>query len=276
MPRFGVSGVPARATASGTAPLPRCSPLLFRAFAGYLPGYFARRFNAVRIASGGLPQHHGGRPVIIYSNHPSWWDPALYVLLCARLFPAHRGFGPMDADALRKYPILERIGVFGIESETFAGAMRFLTICEQLLADSRHIVWITAQGEFADARKRPVILRPGLAHLARRVPHAIVYPLALEYPFWNESRPEALCCFGDPIDLRVAGDRTPAQWTAYFHRALTQTMDRLAADSMQRDPGRFHLLTRGGNGVGGLYDLGRRLRAVLRRRRFDPSHGGTE
>ena len=43
---------------------------------------------------------------------------------------------------------------------------------------------------------RPVRLRPGLAHLARRVPGATIVPLALEYPFWDERTPEALCRFG--------------------------------------------------------------------------------
>ena len=62
------------------------------------------------------------------------------------------------------------------------------------------MLWITAEGSFTDARTRPVRLRPGLAHLARRVPGATIVPLALEYPFWDERTPEALCRFGTPME----------------------------------------------------------------------------
>ena len=35
-----------------------------------------------------------------------------------------------------------------------------------------------------------------MAHLARRVPGAVILPMAVEYTFWNESRAEALVRFG--------------------------------------------------------------------------------
>ena len=49
-------------------------------------------------------------------------------------------------------------------------------------------------------------------------------------------------------------------------------MDSLAAESAERDPSLFQPLLRGGAGVGGIYDLSRRLRAWASGRRFDPSH----
>ncbi len=72
------------------------------------------------------------------------------------------------------------------------------------------MLWITAEGAFTDHRARPVALRPGLAHLARQVPGAVILPLALDYTFWNESRPEALLRFGDAAAERAgeAASRT--------------------------------------------------------------------
>ena len=54
-----------------------CSRRLRALFARYLRRYFARHFNAVRIARDGLPATRLDRPLIIYSNHPSWWDPKI-------------------------------------------------------------------------------------------------------------------------------------------------------------------------------------------------------
>lgn len=255
-------------------PVAARSVRLFWAFGWYLRWYFYRRFHAVRMSRSGLPAGAAGQPLIIYSNHPSWWDPALYILLCVKLFPGRPGYGPMDSAALGKYRVFERMGVFGIEPGTPRGAARFMSTSLRVLSDPRSILWITAEGDFADPRRRPLRLRPGIAHLARRVPGAIILPLAVEYSFWNESKPEALIRFGAPIE--TGRGRTVAEWTEHLEAELTRTMDALTAESMARDPRLFQPVLRGAAGVGGIYDLYRRFRAVAAGRRFDPTHQGRE
>ena len=115
---------------------------------------------------------------------------------------------------------------------------------------------------------------PGIAHLARRVPGAIILPLAVEYTFWNESKPEALVRFGAPID--AGPQRSVAEWTPTWNTPWRRRWTTLAADSISRQPGRFRTLLRGGAGVGGIYDLYRRSRAWVAGRRFDPRHEAGE
>ncbi len=260
--------------AAAPDPIALRSGRAFWAFGWYLRWYFFRKFHAVRVSHAGLPHGFDGRPLIIYCNHPSWWDPALYILLCTFLFPGRRGYGPMDAKALGNYGMFERMGVFGIALDTPRGAARFLSTSLRILSDPGSMLWITAEGEFADARRRPLQLRPGIAHLARRVPGAVILPLAVEYPFWNESRPEALARFGDPIE--TGPRRSVAEWTGHLESELAHTMDALAAEAMRRDPRQFRTLLRGSAGVGGIYDLYRRSRAYAAGRRFDPRHEAQE
>ena len=78
----------------------------------------------------------------------------------------------MNAEALGRYGVLERMGIFGIELDSPRGAARFLGISLRVLSDPGNVLWITAEGHFTDNRRRPVVLRPGIAHLARRVPDA--------------------------------------------------------------------------------------------------------
>ncbi|HTR17303.1 MAG TPA: lysophospholipid acyltransferase family protein [Acetobacteraceae bacterium] len=257
-----------------TDPFALRSPALVWFLGHSMRWYFHRRFHAVRIARDGMPAIPAGRPLIIYSNHPSWWDPALFVLLGNRLFPGRPGFGPMEAAALSRYPLLRRIGIFGIEKQGLRGAARFLSITLKALADPRTILWVTAEGGFTDPRQRPVRLRPGIAHLARTVPQAVLLPLALEYTFWNENRPEALLRFGEA--LPAAPDQGVAAWTELLAGSLTATMDRLAEDAMTRDAGRFHTLVHGRSGVGGAYDTLRQVRALTAGRRFAPSPDSAE
>ena len=242
---------------------------MFRLFGWYLRWYFYRSFHAVRLSQSGLPPNCEGRPVIVYGNHPSWWDPAVYILACNMLFPGREGFGPMDSQALGRYGVLERMGVFGVPQGTARGAAIFLQTSLTILRRPSAMLWITAEGSFNDHRTRPIVLRPGLAHLARRVPAAIIVPLAVEYTFWNESRAEVLLRFGAPIE---SGPGDVATWNGVLSAALESTMDALAAESMLRDPRLFRLLVRGGAGIGGIYDTWRWMKAVLAGRRFDASH----
>ncbi len=250
------------------------SAVLFWTFGWYLRWYFARNFHGVRLSRTGLPPAAAGRPLIICTNHPSWWDPAVFILLSNTVLRERPGYGPMDAKALGRYGLLRRMGIFGIDLDTPRGAARFLEVSLRILADPASALWITAEGHFTDNRARPVQLRPGIAHLARRVPDAVIVPLALEYGFWNERKPEALARFGTPIE--AGRTRSVAEWTQLLSAELGRTMDVLAAESATRNPGLFLPLIRGGSGIGGVYDLWRRGVALASGRRFDPSHEGRE
>jgi len=245
-------------------------------FALYLRWTAGRRFRAIRISGFDTASLPRDRPLIVYGNHPSWWDPALYILLADLRFRGRPGFGPMEQEALGRYGFFRRLGIFGIDKHSAAGARRFLSVARQVLGHpggpgGRFMLWVTAEGDFTDPRVRPVRLRPGIAHLAALLPEALLVPLAVEYVFWNESRPELLLRLGTPL----SGDRSlrAADWTLRLEDALTETMDTLAADAQLRDPARFTRLLLGHAGVGGPYDAWRRLRARLAGRRFVASHG---
>lgn len=253
-------------------PLQARSPTRLRLFRLYLHWYFWRRFHAVRVALDGMPHPPAGRPLVVFSNHPSWWDPALFLLISEKFFPGRPGFAPMAQPELEKYGLFKRMGAFGIEPGTARGAARFLRICVAGLADPRAILWITAEGRFVDPRARPLHLQPGIAHLARRVQGAVFLPLAIEYNFWNESRPEALLRFGRPLE--ADRELSVMQWTERLQAELAHAMDGLTALSIARRPADFRTVLQGSAGVGGVYDLARRARAALAGRRFDASHGG--
>ena len=263
-------------------PVAMRSEALFRLFNFYLRMRFASSFHAVRL-SGSAPALAPDRPVIVFGNHPSWWDPALYLVLAEQMFRGRPGYGPMEAEALARYGFFRRLGIFGIEKDSAAGARRFLEVSRHVLAGSGSggggpkggpggsaMIWVTAEGGFTDSRQRPVRLRRGIAHLARAVPNAVLLPLAVEYAFWNESKPELLIRFGAPLAADPA--LRPAVWAERLERALGGEMDALAADSMSREKARFSPVLRGSVGSSLIYDQYRRLRARLVGKRFSPAH----
>lgn len=251
----------------------RYSPRLVGWFVVWLEGYFRRSFDGVRLARAGAPPAVAEGPLIVYANHPSWWDPIHFLLIARHAVPGRRLFGPMDAQALERYRFFKRVGVFGMDPRSRRGAVEFLRTGRAVLAASGASLWVTAQGEFCDPRRRPLVLQPGVAHLARGLERGSVLPLAIEYPFWNERLPEALSRFGEPIDVASHAGASVAEWTELLEQRLEAAMDALAEDAAARDPGRFHTLVLGRAGVGGVYDRWRRLGAALAGRRFDPAHG---
>jgi hypothetical protein len=98
--------------------------------------------------------------------------------------------------------------------------------------------------------------------------------VAAEYPFWNERLPEALVAFGPAIRIDEQPSRDAEAWTAVLTSALEATQDRLAAAAISRDPRAFTQVAAGKTGVGGIYDVVRRIGAWRRGERFDPSHAG--
>jgi 1-acyl-sn-glycerol-3-phosphate acyltransferase len=253
-------------------PLALHAPRLFRAFGWYLRWFFQRNFHAVRIAGPGIPGVPADVPLILYSNHPSWWDPVLFMLLSTMILPDRASFGPMEAEVLERYKLFRRFGVYGIDTATQRGAARFLTVSLRILSQPGTALWVTSEGHFTDPRVRPVRLRPGLAHLARRLPKAVIVPLAIEYPFWNERKPEALFRFGPAVAAGEAHGLSVAAWTTLLEQRLTETMDALATDAMSRDPALFRRVLRGRAGVGGVYDVWRRLAALAGLRRPQLAH----
>ncbi len=238
-------------------------------------GYFRRHFTAVRVTRSanlsGL-RGEGSDRLLVYANHGSWWDPMMCVLLAQRLMPGRNHFAPMDAASLERYGILKRIGIFGVEMKTARGAAQFLRKGLAILLQ-KGVLWVTPQGRFADARERPLVFKPGLAALAARVPGGCtVQPLAIEYVFWDERLPEALLHFGEPV--RVQG-QTAAEVDTLLQAALLETMETLRGFAIARDSAAFKVLQVGRAGTGGYYQIGQRVMAGLRGRRFQAQHTAT-
>ena len=246
----------------GTPENPAVSPLLLSMFSRYCESSLARNFHAVRLSKSQRPDPVAIRdkPLIVYFNHPCWWDPLVCMQLALRLFPERRHFGPIDANSLKEYSFFEKLGFFSFEPGTARGARRFLAVSQEILSRPDTALWIAAEGRFTDPRQRPVQLRSGIGHLASRVRNAMLLPLALEYPFWEEKNPEALARFGEEIPTGDA-DLAAADWTPILEDCLASTLDTLATESLSRDLPRFEVLLDGSAGVGGIYDAWRRLRA---------------
>ena len=103
------------------------------------------------------------------------------------------------------------------------------------------------------------------------MPGTTFVPLAIEYAFWDERRPNLLLNFGKPF--QCSADEPASAIGAQLGAALETAMDALAAASITRDPSLFRTLLSGKTGVNPFYDAWRKARATLRGQAFSPAHG---
>ena len=261
-----------RLTKAPKGELPAVSPMVIRWFTAYSRRYLRRHFHSLRLSLIDLPATDPGKPLVIYLNHASWWDPLVVLLLTQELFPKRTFYAPMDARALERYGFFKRIGCFGVELATLRGAKQFLTRSLAALSQSDGALCVTPEGRFVDVRERPLRFEAGLGQLAVRAMDTMFLPLAVEYVYWEERLPEVLARFGEPVVLPKDASTTPEAATRLLEERLMITQDALAKDSQARAAAGFTNLLSGKAGVGGIYDSWRRLRSWVRGERFIAEH----
>jgi 1-acyl-sn-glycerol-3-phosphate acyltransferase len=249
----------------------RPSHRLVSLFRLYIFWYLRRHFHALRLANADrFPATR--RPLIIYLNHASWWDPLVSMLLTHRFLPHADHYAPMDAEALKHYSVFRRLGLFPVEMGTPRGATQFLRASKQILSEPESFLWITPEGRFNDVRTRPVVFKPGLSALLSRVGRVTVVPLAIEYTFWDERLPEILVNCGEPLNIGDGHAEDASTWNNLLAYAMTSTLDELAGLAATRDAASFETLVAGGSGVSGIYELWKRALSTMRGEIYKSEH----
>lgn len=268
-PRGGSSGPAWRA-----AHLPVNRLWLTRLFAAYSERLVRKHFHTVRLLGAPDLSAFAGRALVIYANHPSWWDPLIGLVAWRRLLAGRVPYAPIDAVAVEKYAFFKKLGFFGVEKDSTRGARNFLRISRELLRRPETLMLVTPQGRFSDVREPELRFEAGLGHLFRHVPGAVFLPLAIEYTFWEEKLPEALLGVGEPL---IADGSAAALSADEAHRELERRLElaaqRLAAASIHRETKAFQTLIGGRTGTSPVYDAWRWLKARLRGQTFNPAHG---
>lgn len=255
--------------------VPAVKPWFQEGFHRFLRPFLRRHFHAIAIDRSSLdPLPVGDQvPLLVYANHPSWWDPLVAHFLNRAVFPTRQFYAPIDASSLQHYAVMRKLGFYGVQLGTVGGAGAFLKKSLAIAQAGRTALWITPEGRFTDSRDHEPELMPGLAHLSLRLTHGHLIPLALEYVFWDDRLPNCLMRFGDPIRVTDLASCSKPECQRLLKQRLRQTQVDLAKLSTQRSSAPFVNLLAGKRGAGGFYDWARRLRAYASGTEYRAAHG---
>lgn len=210
---------------------------------------------------GSIPQASDG-PLIVYMNHPSWWDGYLaFVLNRIVLHGRFQGYAMMEQQQLERYRFFRWSGAFSVHRHDARSAMRSVRYIGGLLAERRNrCLYIFPQGEITPNDRRPLEIFSGVAHIVRPAGGATLWPAALRYEFRGEQRPEAFIRIG-PAHRAGANANTRAL-AAEIGARLTRACEALREEYTADDLGGYQVLLRGRPSANRVFDA---VRALLHR-----------
>jgi 1-acyl-sn-glycerol-3-phosphate acyltransferase len=108
-----------------------------------------------------------GLPLLLISNHFSWWDGFWAVYLNYRIF--HRRFHfMMLEEQLKKHMFFTKTGGFSIKKGS-KSIIETINYTAQILSDKKNLVLIFPQGEIRSMHAQEILFEKGIEHIIKKI-----------------------------------------------------------------------------------------------------------
>lgn len=172
--------------------------IIGRLFSLYHKRLLKKHFYAVHInGQQNIQALNPSLPVIMYANHSNWWDGFIAYFLTNRILKKD-DYLMMDIKQMMKYSFFKFIGVFSVDREKPAEAIRSIIYAADLIRDSERYLWIFPQGEMFPQDKRPLNFYSGISKIVEKAGNVYLIPVCFRYEFLMEQRPEVFISIGSP------------------------------------------------------------------------------
>ncbi len=185
-------------------------------------------------------------PTILFAPHCNWWDGIVLYNTTHRIF--HKEIRLM-VEELNRFPLLRRGGAYSVNKKSPQSAMKALQYSVDVVGDLRNILCIFPQGIIRPPHFRPIEFQTGLAYIAenavKRYGKVNLIPMAVDYAFFRDNRPEVVVEFGKRIELRQGNEldkMSRKELTHYLEHALTETCDNQFKEISQGDVSKYNIL----------------------------------
>ncbi|MGM9994463.1 MAG: lysophospholipid acyltransferase family protein [Candidatus Avigastranaerophilus sp.] len=162
----------------------------------------SHRFYALRIQNLELyEKRNKDYPCVFYATHMNWWDGIVGYNLMRRAFKVRRV--RMMIEEMNRFPLFSLAGAFPINKASAQEAMKSLKYIVDDMNSPDMGLWIFPQGIVRPPNNRPIEFQTGLAYIGQNIAkkHGGVnlIPVAVNYTFLREDRPECLAVVSEPI-----------------------------------------------------------------------------
>lgn len=165
-------------------------------------------------------------PIIMFAPHSNWWDGIVGYNICNRLLKKEIR---LMVEELNRFPLLRRGGAFNVNKKSPQASMEALKYSVEILGDLNNILYIFPQGIIKPPNFRPIEFQSGLAYIAEKAAKkygkVALMPIAVNYLFLRDNRPEVLVEMGEIIELEN-GKIDRKEFTQYLGNTLEALCDK--------------------------------------------------
>lgn len=211
-------------------------------FAFYHKRLIKKHFYAIHLAGEkNLASLDSSLPVIMYANHSNWWDGFIAYFLTNR-YLQRDDYLMMDIKQMKNYSFFKHIGVFSVDREVPAEAVRSLNYAAELLKDTSRYLWIFPQGDMTPQDRRPLKFFSGITKIAEKAGRVSLVPVCFRYEYLMEQRPEVFISIGKP---ELFTGKTENDLTEHLRSNMEAQLDKLRDDITAGDIKDFKTIFRG-------------------------------
>lgn len=168
-------------------------------------------------------------PTILFAPHCNWWDGIVLYNTTHRIF--HKEIRLM-VEELNRFPLLRRGGAYSVNKKSPQSAMKALQYSVDVMGDLRNLLCIFPQGIIRPPHYRPIEFQTGLAYIAqnavKKYGRVNLIPMAIDYTFFRDNRPEVIVEFGERIELSQDKPMNRKELTHMLEKALENVCDNQA------------------------------------------------
>ena len=132
-------------------------------------------------------------------------------------------------EELNRFPLLRRGGAFNVNKKSPQASMEAPKYSVEILGDLNNILYIFPQGIIKPPNFRPIEFQSGLAYIAEKAAKkygkVALMPIAVNYLFLRDNRPEVLVEMGEIIELEN-GKIDRKEFTQYLGNTLEALCDK--------------------------------------------------
>ena len=197
----------------------------------YFYGMLETRFFAFRYKGAeNFYKKDPNTPIILFAPHHNWWDGIIGYNICNRIFKKEIR---IMIEELNRFPLIRRGGAFSVNKKSPQASMISLKYAVEQMGDPNNILYIFPEGIIKPPNHRPLELQTGMTYIAekavKKYGKVALMPVAVNYYFLRDNRPEVFVEFGDIIELN--DDRPDRkEYTKFLGEKLEQLCDKQIND----------------------------------------------
>lgn len=181
---------------------------------------------------------------ILFAPHSNWWDGIVFYCICNKIFNKEIR---LMIEELNRFPLFSKGGAYSVNKKSAQSAMQALKYSVDLLEEKSNILCIFPQGIIRPPHYRPMEFQTGLAFIAqsavKKYGRVNLVPVAFDYTFFRDNRPEVVVDFGKRIELNK--DNIPKDRKELNHMleiALEKTCDEQFEEISHGDVSKYKFL----------------------------------